>query len=736
MSNDLAAAIELHRAGRRREAAQRYERILRDNPDEPEAAHMLGVLFHQEGNHDRAIELIGRAVALRPNVARYHANLAEVYRVRGQPDRAAGCCRMAIKLSPGYAEAHCNLGLALHGLGQTEWAIEAYRRALELKPGFAAAHNNLGNALRELGRSDEAVEQFRHAVHADPAYAPARTNLSQLLLERGLAGDALPHAQEAVRQQANVAAYRLNLGNVFRRLQKRTEAISAYLEALRLEPEMARAQAHLGEVLRQERRLEEAAHWLKLAVESEPGNDAYREQLAILYDEREEYANSIPLWQALLKAQPDRADIHNALGWALQEEGRLDEARKHYDEALRLHPRAAGAKLNVGGLLEELGDLKGAEHAFRESLRLNPDFPLPYARLAGLLRDRLPAADLAALERRLSHSPLDTQPRARLLFALAQVRDAHNDFAGAAACLQEANAVALEIGRGWREYSPAEHERFVDGLLREFTPQLFDRLASAGDESQRPVFVFGLPRAGTTLIEQILASHPRIHGAGEQRLARRAFESLPQLIGRSDSPVECVGRLDRPAVARLAGRYLRWLDELNLDGKDRVVDKMPDNYLYIGLLSLLFPNATFIHCRRDLRDVAVSCWMTDFRSIRWANDPGHIASRFKQYRRLMDHWDKCLKAPIHVADYEETVADLEGTAARLLCACGLPWDPACLEFFATRRPVRTASVSQVRQPLYSRSVGRWRNYAAPLQPLFAALDAIGAAASPISPAST
>jgi hypothetical protein len=148
---------------------------------------------------------------------------------------------------------------------------------------------------------------------------------------------------------------------------------------------------------------------------------------------------------------------------------------------------------------------------------------------------------------------------------------------------------------------------------------------------------------------------------------------------------------------------------------------MPDNYMYLGLIAALFPGAVLIHCRRDLRDVAVSCWMTNFRSIRWANDPHHIATRFAQYRRVMDHWRSVLPTKIHEVDYEETVADLPGVARRLVAACGLDWEPACLEFHRTRRTVRTASIAQVRQPLYTRSVARWKNYEQPLAELFARL---------------
>ena len=143
---------------------------------------------------------------------------------------------------------------------------------------------------------------------------------------------------------------------------------------------------------------------------------------------------------------------------------------------------------------------------------------------------------------------------------------------------------------------------------------------------------------------------------------------------------------------------------------ERVVDKMPENYLYLGLLATLFPRAKFIHCRRDLRDVAVSCWMTHFRQNRWTNDPEHIVARFREYQRLMEHWRAVLPVSVLEVDYEETVADLPGVARRLVEWCGLDWEPACLAFHKGTRPVRTASVIQVRQPVYTRSVGRWRNY--------------------------
>jgi tetratricopeptide (TPR) repeat protein len=720
MQDDMTAAIAMHQTGRLGPAARLYEKVLARG-ENADALHLLGVLSHQQGQPTRAVELIARALALRPNAPAFHANLAEAYRAQGELERAAGCCRAALRLWPDYPEALCNLGLALQGLGQRPAAAGHFRRALQLRPDFPAAHNNLGIVLRDLGQPDEALVHFRRAVELAPDFAMARTNLGQLLLDRGQAEEALPHCREAIRLQPDLAALHHNLGNALRTLGRNVEARAAYLEALRLDPNLAVAHAHLGLLLQREGRLGDALSWLKQAVELEPARALYWEYLAELHGEAEAFDQAIPCWERVLTLGPARAGPHLALGWALQEEGRLAEAGEHYRTAARLQPDSGLAQLDLGSLLEEQGDLTRAEAAFREALRLQPVFALPHARLATLLRGKLPDTDRAALEERLADPRLGPGPRARLLFGLAHALDARGDYARAAECLRESNALARELARGRRDYVPAEHNEFVDGLVRVFDRDFFRRNDGAGSDSRRPVFILGLPRSGTTLVEQVLASHPHIHGAGELRLGRQSLEAIPAVLGRDDTPLPCVPYLDGAAIGRLAERHLEALRALDGGRAERVVDKMPDNYMYLGLLATLFPNAVFIHCRRDLRDVAVSCWMTDFRSIRWANEPGHIATRFQQYRRLMEHWRAVLPVPIHEVDYEETVSDLEGVARRLLAACGQEWDPACLEFHRSSRPVRTASVSQVRQPVYKQSVARWKHYERELADLFAAL---------------
>ncbi len=426
-------------------------------------------------------------------------------------------------------------------------------------------------------------------------------------------------------------------------------------------------------------------------------------------------------YEQALRLDPGWAEAHHGLGCVRQEQGRYDEALCGYREALRLRPDHVPALASLGAVLEEMGDFAGAERASRDALQLDPGHAGSLAQLATMLRGKLPDADLAALGLLAAGPGLTHGKRAGALFGLAQVLDARGDHAGAARHLHRANSLSLaERSRRGQGYDPAEHDRFVDDLIATCTPEYFERVRGWGLDSERPVFIVGLPRSGTTLTEQILACHSRVYGAGEQSLAALAFRSLPAALSRPDPPVASLGRLDGPVAGRLAREYLDRLAAL--DGRaDRVADKMPDNYLHLGLLATLFPSARFIHCRRDLRDVAVSCWMTNFRSIRWANDFDHIGSRFLAYRRLMEHWARVLPVPVLEINYEETVSDLEGVARRLVAWCGLDWEPGCVAFHEGMRPVRTASAAQVRQPIYRHSLERWRHYEDALRPLFSRL---------------
>jgi len=719
----MVQAFRHHQAGELIAAARGYQAVLVREPNHADAAHLLGVVFHQQGQSAKAVELIGRAVALRPSVAAFHANLAEAYRAIGQFERAAGCCRTALQLWRDYPEAHNNLGLALQALGRTDEALEHFKACLALRPDDAMAHSNIGTIYRALGKPDEALEHFRRAVAINPNLAQARTNLGQFLLDRGNAEEALPHCQAAVELEPNLAEAHNNLANVYRAMEKYTEARASYFEALRLKPDLTQVHANLGLTLHREGRIDEALPWLERATELEPDSHLFLEYLADALTDKDRNAEAIEVYKKMLMLDPARPLSYNNLGWLHQEDGRFDQARELFQQALGVAPEFPLAHISLGGLDEELGDMQSAERCFRKALECQPGHTVALARLATLLRDKLPDDDLTLIEERLADTTLPEGPRATLQFGLAHVLDARKRYDEAAENLRESNAVNLAgLAKKGQSYHPEDHERFVSSLSAAFQPELFARLAGSGLPTRRPIFVLGLPRSGTTLIEQILSSHSEVHGSGELLLGRRDFELIPGLLDRAgEMPIAC---LDDPRLGtvlrQIAERHDARLAELGGAAR-RVVDKMPDNYMYLGLLAILFPNAAFIHSRRDLRDIAVSCWMTNFRSIRWANDPEHIGRRFTQYLRLMDHWRAVLPAPLCEIDYEQTIDDLEGVARRIVAAAGLEWEPSCLEFHATRRPVRTASLTQVRQPVYRKSLARWRNYERSLSQLFAAV---------------
>ncbi len=271
--------------------------------------------------------------------------------------------------------------------------------------------------------------------------------------------------------------------------------------------------------------------------------------------------------------------------------------------------------------------------------------------------------------------------------------------------------------RQGKTYHRDEHAGFVSFLIKQFQPPFFERVKGWGLDTEVPVFIVGLPRSGTTLLEQILGSHPEVYGAGELSVAKDMFDQMPKLMNVQAAPSVCIPHLSREVIQQIGKKYLTRLRELHPTAT-RIVDKMPDNYLWLGFLYAIFPKAKFIYSKRDLRDIAVSCWITNFKQIRWACDYENIAGRIKSHQRIMEHWRTVLPVPVLEVEYEQTVEDLEGVARKMIDFCGQEWDPVCLAFHESKRTVRTASLSQVRQPVYTKSVQRWKNYEEPLKPLF------------------
>jgi hypothetical protein len=413
----------------------------------------------------------------------------------------------------------------------------------------------------------------------------------------------------------------------------------------------------------------------------------------------------------------------------LLELGRRDEARATWEEADRRHPRAAEPRAGLMKMCAEDGEFARANALARSILVDRPRMVSASTWIASDLGERLPDADFAAMSALRDHPYADDVDRASLSFALGKVLDSQGRYDEAARSFVTAsNLRAATLARQGRPFDGDRLSRLVDAIIASFTPEFFRAVQGRGSSSRRPIFIVGMPRSGTTLTEQVLASHPSVFGAGELEDVGRLASQIAPPFGSPQALVSEFLAMDAKALRNLGDSHVARLEELGR-GAERVVDKMPGNLLHVGVIAAIWPNATILLCRRHPLDVALSCWTTPFGQIRWSSDLGQIARQIIEHDRLVTHWKAVSPVPMIDVVYEDLVADFEPRACRLIEAVGLPWDPACLEFHKLERTVRTASLGQVRKPISSRSVGRWKHYKAALAPVVAAL---ARAAIPIS----
>jgi tetratricopeptide (TPR) repeat protein len=726
----LDLARSLLASGRLDEAESLYRDVLRARPGEVEALEGLGVLKFQRGRADEAMTLLAQAAALAPDSARLHAHLSEALRVLGRYDEAAGEVQRALALDPHAAPCWNALGLLAHDQKRYDDALAAYREAITRQPHFVPAHVNLGMLLMELRRPGEAVEALRAAVRIEPDDLAALVNLGQALCglrAPGLLEEAEAHLRRALALAPRAPGVLEMLGHVLHLQGRSGEALTCYEQALELAPRRASLRRSMGELLQASGRHDDAQRVLEAAVALDPNDARLRAQLGSLALARHRFEDAHAHYRAALSLDGASAEAHCGLGLALREQGRFDEAESCFREAMRLDPSLTAPWVELARLQAERGDRSESCETARRILVARPDLADAYWRLAINLKEALPDRDLRTMEGLLERKELSHGERAALHFGAGTVLDARGLHERAAGHFEAANALqaAARAAKG-QSFDPDGHSRSIDQVIAAFTPALVARGRDWGDPDPRPVFVVGLPRSGTSLVEQVLASHPLVHGVGELPDVLGLFNAMPNLVGQPGRNAFDALRSLGPDPARAAARrYLARLDRLAPATARRIVDKMPDNFPLLGFIALLWPGARVLLCRRDLRDIAVSCWQSSFDTIPWSNDWEHMARRFADHERLLAHWERTRPMAWLDVIYEELVSDPEGQSRRLIAFLGLEWEPACLEFYKARRVVRTASQIQVREPIHTRSVGRWRRYEPTLRPFLEALRRSG-----------
>jgi len=751
----FAAAVNLHRAGRVSEAEQFYRKILQVAPGHFGAMHYLGLACTQQGKHDEAVVLLQKAVASDPASFEALGNLGVALAATRQLDAAVVAYRKAIALQPDYVEARNNLGSALIGLGRHADAIAELEQALAIKPDLAPLHNNLGSALAALGRHADAVPAYRVAVRLNPKFTEACNNLGLSLVALGrpdeaieiyrtalalMPGDAdahanlamalaalgrheaaIPHFEAALAGRPGNAEAHNNLGNSLAALNRHGEALAHYERAIQLRPELAEVHNNLGNALATLQRHPEAvAHYRKaLALQpryAEAHNNLGRTLVAL-----ERPAEAMTHHREAIAIRPDFAVAHSSLGDALAALDRHDEAQASFRHALALDPALPEAHGGLGHVQKTLGQLEDARRTFAKAISLAPRSAEFHRSFAEVKRFTPGDPQLAAMEALAQdRDALTANGRTHLHFALAKAHDDLGDSPRAFRHLIEGNA----LKRAAITYDPSEMLRLLARTADIFTAELMQRQAGQGDFSSVPVFIIGMPRSGSSLIEQILASHSRVFGAGEITDFNAAAASLAGPGGRLPKPFpELATDMTAEQFRRVGSHYVNSLRS-RAPSAERITDKTLGNFLFAGLIHLALPNARIIHARRNPVDTCLSCFSKLFASqMSFTYDLTELGQYYRAYDALMAHWRGVLPAGVMLdVQYEDLVADFEPQARRIVEHCGLPWEEACLQFHTTQRPVKTASSAQVREPLYRAAVGRSQSYRALLSPL---LDALG-----------
>jgi tetratricopeptide (TPR) repeat protein len=596
---------------------------------------------------------------------------------------AAALFRRALKIDRDSADAHLYLGVALTGLQRLDDAVPRYARALAIKPDFPEAHNNLGYVLQRLGRHKEAAGHFEDALAVNPAYPEARNNLGNALQMLGRSQEAIAQYERAIALKPNYAEAHNNLGNVLETLDRHEEAIAHYEKALAIRPDYVEAHYSFGKALGALGRHDEA----------------------------------IARFQQALAIDPNSAEVHNTLGNLLFVLGRVQEALGHCEKALVIDPNHVGAHNNLGLVLRALGRLDEAIRIFEKAIALAPRNAGAYLNLATSRRFDAAGPHFTAMkELERDVAALDTEDQIGLHFALGKVFADLEDRGRSTSHLLRGNALKRRRIR----YDEATVLKRFDRIRAVFTAELMRDKRGPGEPSPVPVFIVGMPRAGTTLIEQILASHPKVFGAGELREFGKAASAVAN-PDRDEFP-EAVATFSGSQLQQLGAKYVSAIRTM-APAAERITDKMPGNLAYAGLIHLALPHARIIHARRDPRDIALSCFSILFAyGHEHTYDLEELGRYVRAYLDLIEHWRKVLPQGVMLeVDYEDVVDDLEQQARRVVTHCGLEWEDACLSFYKTQRPVRTASVTQVRQPIYRGSVGRWRDYEELLQPFLKTL---------------
>ena len=570
-----------------------------------------------------------------------------------------------------------------------------------------------GIVLHQAGDLPAAERLYREVNRRDRRYGEALRLRSLIAYRRGEVATAIKLARRAVQQQRSNPVLHHTLAEVLRSDDQLEAAITSYRRAWKLKPEREASGVDLAQTLEQAGFIDAAiATWQALLPRSADRGRIYTE-IAILYHQHGRPRLAREALQSWREQMPDTAVSWRQLGRAFASIRQSEQAIECYRTALVQAPDAADSCAGLASALQLHGDLDAACGWFDRALDLQPRVGWVYPARVAIRNQPLSTQRQATLEEMAADRTLPEYDRMHMQFALGTLHDRQGEYARAFEHYQAANSMHLRR----KPFDAAAFDDRIDRMLKLFDPDFFAARSDCGLTCDKPLFILGMPRSGTSLVEQIIASHPQAHGAGELEDFGNMTRELRAIVGGGKRYPEAVAALDKTQIEVLAQRYLRVLETHGTNAA-RVTDKMPFNMLWLGMIALLFPGARVVYCRRSALDNCLSCYFQIFNAgLHFSYDLQHLGHVYRQHERLMTHWAQCLPVNMMTVDYEALVANQGPESRRLIEFAGLPWDDRCLAFHTTRRDVHTASTWQVRQPMYTSSVERWRAYEPWLGPL-------------------
>ena len=606
---------------------------------------------------------------------------------------------------PANAEAYHMLAMIAYSGGHMVEAGERILEATTRNDDDPAIHANCGAIMNLLGRPWEAEAACRHVITLDPDHAEAHNNLAVSLEVQGRLDEARDAAARAIELEVNYVEAHINLGNITLRAGDPEAAVECYRTAIAANPDNLMARANLGVALRETGDLEGAEAACRAALDLNPEFAEGHNSLGNVLREKKDWAGAKDAFQAAMVCRPGYQEAHLNLAAVNFKDGDMENALAHYRDILESQENLAEAHEGLGVVYLALGKLDEAVEHFRKAVEIKPTLGTAQYNLATSAADSIDDNQVTAMRALFTDKGLSDPDRAKLHFALGEINHHRGNFETAFADFEAGNQIGKTLlERKGLGFDAEAFDRRVLEIKFAYNADLMAERKDGGDPTDKPVFIVGLPRSGTTLAEQIITNHPQVAGKGEMDL-------ISVLCSEDTALAEAVAAEDgEKTVAGIADSYLERLTEGAVDAA-RITDKTPYNFLYLGQIQLLFPYAHIVYCRRDPLDAGFSCYRQNFTGPHaWACDLGDIGHFQQACERLMAYWKEAPSLSILDLQYEDMVADQEGTSRRLIDFLGLEWDAACLDFHISDRPVLTASNWQVRKPLYTSAVGGAKPY--------------------------